>query len=93
MADLIIDDEYVNNLGSHYNECSKTLQSAVDGYIATLEKINNDAVTSGEFQNALNGFLQYANVLRDVVSTLGVKIESSCDSFIAAVDEKDQYLY
>ena len=93
MADLIIDDGYIQALGNHYKMCAEQLQNAVDEYIKILSKATSGNVSSGEFKEALSGFLQYAAPLREAIASFGVEIENSCHRFLEEIDEKDQYIF
>ncbi len=93
MLDLIVDDQYVKDLGSYYKKYAKQMQSAIDEYLSTMNWVAENAIKSGTTYDALNSFLVYAKKLQDIVSSFGIEIESVCNRFIEEIDEKDQYLY
>ena len=93
MDNLTIDDEYIKSIGSHYKKCSKKLQIAVNEYISILTKIKNEAVSAGEFKDALEDFIKYASTLKDIISNWGTEIETTCNRYLSDIDKKDDYLY
>ena len=92
-SNLIVVDEYIRSAGEYCKECANVLQTAVDSYIATLEKIRNEAVMEGDFKDAIEAFIQCAKVLEGTISQMGLEMENTCEAFIAEIDEKDSYLY
>ena len=93
MADLIVDDQYIKDLGNYYKCYAETIQNAIDEYLNIMNSAKTDAVKFGATADALDSFLEYAKELHDIVSYFGLQVESVCNRFIEEVDEKDQYLY
>ncbi len=93
MLDLIVDDQYVKDLGSYYKKYAEHIQSAIDEYLRKMRWAQMNAIELGATSNALETFLQYAEKLQDIVLSFGIEIESVCNRFIEEIDEKDQYLY
>lgn len=93
MADLIVDDENLREIGNYFQEFSKTLESSLDDYTNILKEIKTEAVMSGTISEALDTFIMCAKMLDSSISGLGIEIKNSVDRYLEEIDEKDQYLY
>lgn len=93
MADLIVDDENLREIGNYFQEISKTLETYLDDYTNILNEIKTEAVMSGAISEALDTFIIHAKNLDSSISELDIEIKNSIDKFLEEIDEKDQYLY
>ena len=93
MAELIIEDQHVKDIGSYMKSFSLRLESALDDYLSIMNEIASEAVNSGEISDTLEAFIQYASKLNNSIAEIGSEINTSACAFIEEVDEKDQYLY
>jgi len=93
MADLIIDDEYIKDIGIYIKDFSSKLEAYLDDYVSILNKIKTDAVISGDISEKLEVFIQYSTTLNGLISGVGTEINDTAGVFIEEVDEKDEYIY
>lgn len=93
MAELIIEDQNVKDIGSYMKSFSLRLESALDDYLSIMNEIASEAVNSGEISDTLEAFIQYASKLNNSIAEIGSEINTSACAFIEEVDKKDQYLY
>ena len=59
-TELIIDDDYVNEMADFLNTRATNLQEGIDRYIQILENIRRDAIKQGATADALDTFISYA---------------------------------
>lgn len=93
MADLIIDDENMNDIIDYLKDFSVKLELYLDDYISILNDIKTKAIISGDISEKLNTFITYVEMLDDSVSGVGSEIEDFANAFLKEVDDKDQYIY
>lgn len=93
MADLIVDDENLEEIGNYFKEFSSKLQLYLDEYTNILGEIKAEAIISGDISNTLDAFIMCAKALNSSISDLGIEIKNSVDRYLEEIDEKDQYLY
>ena len=87
-TELIIDDDYVNEMADFLNTRATNLQEGIDRYIQILENIRRDAIKQGATADALD-----AKKLSNVVEELGQTAKETCNTFISDVDESDEFLF
>ena len=92
-TELIIDDDYVNEMADFLNTRATNLQEGIDRYIQILENIRRDAIKQGATADALDTFISYAKNLSNVVEELGQTAKETCNTFISDVDESDEFLF
>lgn len=88
MAELIIEDQNVKDIGSYMKSFSLRLESALDDYLSIMNEIASEAVNSGEISDTLEAFIQYASKLNNSIAEIGSEINTSACAFIEEVDEK-----
>ena len=86
-TELIIDDDYVNEMADFLNTRATNLQEGIDRYIQILENIRRDAIKQGATADALDTFISY------VVEERGQTAKETCNTFISDVDESDEFLF
>ena len=60
-TELIIDDDYVNEMADFLNTRATNLQEGIDRYIQILENIRRDAINRSN-ADALDTFISYAKI-------------------------------
>lgn len=94
---LVVDDAYIENMGSFLKENYKALNKNVDEYIKILGNIVEEGISSGKTHDAL---IEFQN---QVATGSGEKISSAerngkilytyCSDFISQLDKADGDLY
>ena len=79
-TELIIDDDYVNEMADFLNTRATNLQEGIDRYIQILENIRRDAIKQGATADALDTFISYAKNLSNVVEELGQTAKETCNT-------------
>lgn len=92
-TELVIDDNYINEVAEYFETQGKQLQRMVDSYIAALKRVTEEGVVEGETSDALKSFLEYAEKLNQVVSATSVEVRDTVMNYLEEIDTQDQYLY
>lgn len=92
-TELIIDDNYINEMAEYFEKQGKQLQSMVNAYIAAMKRITEEGIAEGETSDALKKFLEYAQRLNQVISATSVEVRDSVMNYLEEIDTQDQYLY
>lgn len=92
-TELIIDDNYINEMAEYFEKQGKQLQSMVNAYIAAMKRITEEGIAEGETSDALKTFLEYAQRLNQVISATSVEVRDSVMNYLEEIDTQDQYLY
>ena len=91
--DLIVVDEYYDEIATQLQyECEK-LNTAYKSYIRILNDICSEAITEGETSEALHAFAKLAERLSGILQKVGDSFYLSLDAYPDAIDKADQYLY
>lgn len=92
-TELVIDDNYINEVAEYFETQGKNLQRMVDSYIAALKRVTEEGVVEGETSDALKSFLEYAEKLNQVISSTSVEVRDTVMNYLEEIDTQDQYLY
>lgn len=92
-TELVIDDNYINEVAEYFETQGKQLQCMVDFYIAALKRVTEEGVVEGETSDALKSFLEYAEKLNQVISATSVEVRDTVMNYLEEIDTQDQYLY
>lgn len=92
-ANLIIDDNYVQEVGRLSSVRGKKLEEILDSYVRILSEIEMDAITSGEISQAIVAFRECVTLLNDRISTISTNVDTVAESFIIDVNIADDYLF
>ncbi|MEE0931024.1 MAG: hypothetical protein UIM53_08490 [Acutalibacteraceae bacterium] len=92
-ANLIIDDNYVQEVGRKSSERGKMLEEILDSYVTILSEIETEAITSGEISQAVAAFRECVALLNDRLTTISNNVDTVADSFIIDVNDADEYLF
>ncbi|WEV67565.1 hypothetical protein OZX72_00735 [Bifidobacterium sp. ESL0769] len=92
---LIISDEYTNEVGNTCRGYGNTLDDAMKSYLSLLDQVTSEAIPSGAQHDALVAFTNVVKqlyggktgTLEETSSTL----QTTCEDFIAQVDSDDQF--
>lgn len=92
-AEIKLNDEYINGIGSMFLNWSEILQKHIDDYLKIMNAILNDSIMEGETADAIKEFLSYAQNLDGIIKTLGEESKGLCVNYLHEIDEADSYLY
>lgn len=92
-ANLIIDDNYVQEVGRLSSVRGRKLEEILDSYVGILTEIETEAITSGEISQAVAAFRECVSMLNDRLSTISTNVDTVADSFIIDVNTADDYLF
>ena len=92
-TELIIDEDYINEMAEYFETQGKQLQNMVDSYIAIMKRVVEEGIVKGETSDALMTFLAYAEKLNRVIASTSKEIRDSVMNYLEEMDVQDQYLY
>ena len=91
--DLIVDEDYISRASSNILSDFEKLDGIFEKYISILEEIKTSAIKEGATAQALGAFMEYASLLRDNLTGLGLNAKDLLKDFNSAIDEADEYLF
>lgn len=89
----IIDDAYCTAMGSYFKRQGDRLDQMVDDYIDVLKNIKDTGITNGDIHTVLEGYITYAEKMKDKIGVISKNAQSHVNKFLTRVDEADQYLF
>lgn len=92
-TELIIDEEYINEMAEYFEKQGKQLQKMADSYINTMTRVVKEGVVMGKTSESLKTFLQYAQKLNQVILSTALQVRNSTMNYLEEIDTQDQYLY
>ena len=92
-AELVVDEENLRELADYFKTRSTELERMIKQYINHLKKIRINSIQSGRAADGLDGYIEFANGMRNNIPPVGDKLYEVINDFISDVDEKDQYLF
>ncbi|MBD5534984.1 MAG: hypothetical protein HDQ99_04915 [Lachnospiraceae bacterium] len=92
-TELIIDEEYINEMAEYFEKQGKQLQNMADSYIAAMKRVVEEGIVKGETSEALRAFLEYAEKLNQVIVSTAIQIRDYTMDYLEEIDTQDQYLY
>lgn len=91
--DLIIDDDFCKAMGTYFVKKGEEMDQMVSDYISTLQDVRNKGIVSGDVATALSSYISYASRLKKQIGIISSDVNKQIDSFLARVDDADQYLF
>ena len=88
-----IDDKYCSDMGLFFDSEGKDLDDAVNAYIRIMQDVRKLAVISGDLSLALEGFNILAGRVSDEIRKITDIAAKKMQSYAAAVDGADQYMF
>lgn len=92
-SELVIDDDYCKSMGIYFVKQGEQMDAFIAEYISILHEVRDKALISGETANALSAYIEYTEKLDEQVGKISEVAKTQVDSFLAAVDSADQYLF
>jgi len=89
----IIDDKYCEAMGTYFKRQGEKLDQMISDYLYVLQSIRDDAVMKGDIHEVLEGYVAYAEKMREKIGTISCNAQSQVLKFLTKVDEADQYLF
>lgn len=88
---IIIENTYINKMAEYYEKQGKQLQRMADAYIAAMQRVVGEGITTGETSDALELFLEYAKKLHQVIGITSMGVRDSAMNYLEEIDTQDQY--
>lgn len=89
---IVVDEEHVNASSNFITICS-SIDGLVDRYIGLMEKAYQTGLMSGTAAEALQVYVEYAKTLQGAASIIAGRNSEIGQSFLAAIDTADTYLF
>ncbi len=90
--DLIVEDEYIEAMGTYLKKEGEDIEEKLNQYIAILRGISEEGIVQGKTSEALAEFADQAQLLRQM-KTCGQTANHCCRNYITRVDKADRDLY
>ena len=91
--EVVVVDEYFEEIGRFFEEQGKKYESILNRYIAALRILKERGICSGDTADALDAYISLASQIKECASDLGTSINTMMKNYIAVIDTKDQYLF
>lgn len=92
-TELIIDEEYINQMAEYFEKQGKQLQNMINSYNAVMKKVVEAGIMEGKTSETLKAFSEYAEKLNQVIISTAMQIRDSTMNYLEEIDTQDQYLY
>ena len=90
---LIVSDEYINEMASYVDEQGDFFEQMMSDYIRILTSLAQNGFTSGKYHTGLLAYVDVAKSLKGDVSQTSKCIKQKLLGFQEDIDERDKYLY
>lgn len=90
--DLIIEDEYIEQMGEYLLREAEDIESKINQYIAILDEVCAGGIMEGETSKALAEFREQVAGLRGIADN-GLAAKRYCLNYIDRIDDADRELY
>lgn len=91
--ELIIDDEFCNQMGCFFQKKGKEIDRYISQYIDILEKVKSNALLEGDTSKALRAYISYVKKLNKQIGQVSNSANTYVSNFLTRVDQTDQYLF
>lgn len=91
--DLIIDDDFCKSMGTYFVKKGEEMDQMIVDYISVLQDVRNKGIVSGDVATALSSYISYASKLKKQIGNISSDVNNKINSFLARVDDADQYLF
>lgn len=93
MSDIIMSDEFVEEMSGKLSKEARRLERNLDDYILLLKEIKERAIMEGNTAKALSEFISIASKMNGVFENFGELAQITCDNYKSDFDEADEELY
>lgn len=93
MSDIIMSDDFVDEMASKLVKEANKLEQHVDDYIRLLKEIHERGIMEGNTADALSEFISIASKLNGIFADFEELLQITCDNYKYDFDEADEELY
>lgn len=93
MADIIIEDEYIQEMRDFSKLQGSRFETVLTEYIAVMYKLNAEGIVRGETADILKMFIETVMSLKGQVQELSELFQQLLDQYLADIDYADKELY
>ena len=90
---LIVSDEYINEMSEFFLKQGENLENMLDQYLAVLWVICNINITSGKIHDGLEAYKNAGKSLNGELKILSTVVSQTLKNFLNEIDEVDKYIY
>lgn len=90
---LVLDDEYVTDVGVSCKQRGLELEEIYAEYTATLASILETAVLGGAFADELSDYVKNAVVVCGSIQETSELLQKACKSFLGQINQADSDLF
>lgn len=92
-TNLIIDDDYIQDVGTLCRQRGEKLEEILTSYLDILQEIRDEAVMDGAICASLEAYKECASMISGQLETISEQIQNVCKAFINEINEADSYLF
>lgn len=91
--DLVVYDNEFEAMGEEYIKRAERFNEILEIYTASIKRILDEGIKSGQVHDNLNSFYETVEGLKDNVDDISKNAKKCLDGFIQDMDTADSYLY
>ena len=93
MADVIVDEEYMENQKENLVNSLTQMNGIIDLYIEQLNEILQYAIPSGSTAQVLGVYVEYAKQLKGNLQMIAEQISEIVTHYVCDIDAADTYCF
>lgn len=93
MADIIIEDEYIQEMRNFSKLQGSRFEAVLTEYIAIMHKLNAEGIVRGETADILKMFIETVMSFKGQVQELSELFRQLLDQYLTDIDYADKELY
>lgn len=93
MSDLIVVDEFYEEMGKFFKKEGKHLDKIAKEYTVVLKVLKARGICEGETAQALTEYINLASQIDECAAQIGESVKSMLNSYIKSIDVKDKYIF
>ncbi|MDR3307290.1 MAG: hypothetical protein LBS58_00100 [Coriobacteriales bacterium] len=93
MSDLVVVDSEYEELQKYIIDYGKAAETMLASYLTVMNDVHTAGLVSGNAATNLKAFNSRVEKLQGTIQYLTQAISNKLESFVEAIDDKDEYLY
>ena len=93
MADIIIEDEYIEEMQSFSKVQASRFEVTLTEYMAVMSTLNAEGIVKGQTADALKMFIETAKSLKGKVQEISELFQQLLESYLSDINDADKELY
>lgn len=93
MRELVVNDEYIKEVGEYFAEQGKEFQKWTAEYLAIMKNVQQNVIAEGAVAESLKEFIASAERINGDAELLLTSVKDYLADYLAQIDEKDRFLF